>query len=188
MPRFYYLKRPRTISDFLLFPCLFHFSRYKSLIGGEQYEPDEENPMIGFRGCGRYTDPFFEECFAMELEVRQRTGSVAVKMTTSCQEHYNLCGLVDLGSHFSVVNSGCPWFSIGISWKTTKNYQPVHGMRSPNGHDGYSNQPGHSCSPLVFPEILTWSDVNPTQWLELISFRITTALVAPVELASLRQV
>ena len=43
--------------------------RYKSLIGGEQYEPDEENPMIGFRGCGRYTDPFFEECFAMELEV-----------------------------------------------------------------------------------------------------------------------
>lgn len=42
--------------------------RYKSLIGGEQYEPDEENPMIGFRGCGRYTDPFFEECFAMELE------------------------------------------------------------------------------------------------------------------------
>ena len=45
--------------------------RYKSLIGGEQYEPDEENPMIGFRGCGRYTDPFFEECFAMELEVRR---------------------------------------------------------------------------------------------------------------------
>ena len=46
--------------------------RYKSLIGGEQYEPDEENPMIGFRGCGRYTDPFFEECFAMELEAKFR--------------------------------------------------------------------------------------------------------------------
>lgn len=46
--------------------------RYKSLIGGEQYEPDEENPMIGFRGCGRYTDPFFEECFAMELEAKQK--------------------------------------------------------------------------------------------------------------------
>lgn len=40
------------------------------MIGGEQYEPDEENPMIGFRGCGRYTDPFFEECFAMELEAQ----------------------------------------------------------------------------------------------------------------------
>merc|ERR1740138_16859 len=38
----------------------FKSNEYKSLIGGEQYEPDEENPMIGFRGCGRYTDPFFE--------------------------------------------------------------------------------------------------------------------------------
>mmetsp|Transcript_38882 Transcript_38882/g.89799 ORF Transcript_38882/g.89799 Transcript_38882/m.89799 type:complete len:919 (-) Transcript_38882:52-2808(-) len=46
----------------------FKSNEYKSLIGGEKYEPDEENPMIGFRGCGRYTDPFFEECFAMELE------------------------------------------------------------------------------------------------------------------------
>merc|ERR1719330_1856497 len=46
----------------------FKSNEYKSLIGGEEYEPDEENPMIGFRGCGRYTDPFFEECFAMELE------------------------------------------------------------------------------------------------------------------------
>jgi len=46
----------------------FKSNEYKSLIGGEQYEPDEENPMIGFRGCGRYTDPFFEECFAMELD------------------------------------------------------------------------------------------------------------------------
>merc|ERR1719156_311004 len=46
----------------------FKSNEYKSLIGGEQYEPDEENPMIGFRGCGRYTDPFFEDCFAMELE------------------------------------------------------------------------------------------------------------------------
>eukprot|EP00933_Yihiella_yeosuensis_P070209 TRINITY_DN778_c0_g1_i1.p1 TRINITY_DN778_c0_g1~~TRINITY_DN778_c0_g1_i1.p1 ORF type:complete len:904 (+),score=274.62 TRINITY_DN778_c0_g1_i1:80-2791(+) len=46
----------------------FKSNEYKSLIGGDKFEPDEENPMIGFRGCGRYTDPFFEECFAMELE------------------------------------------------------------------------------------------------------------------------
>jgi len=46
----------------------FKSNEYKSLVGGDKYEPDEENPMIGFRGCGRYTDPFFEECFAMELE------------------------------------------------------------------------------------------------------------------------
>ena len=46
----------------------FKSNEYKCLIGGEAYEPDEENPMIGFRGCGRYTDPAFEDCFAMELE------------------------------------------------------------------------------------------------------------------------
>merc|ERR1719265_2216415 len=50
----------------------FKSNEYKSLIGGEKYKPDEENPMIGFRGCGRYTDPFFEECFAMELKAVKR--------------------------------------------------------------------------------------------------------------------
>merc|ERR1712113_1164954 len=58
----------------------FKSNEYKSLIGGEQYEPDEENPMIGFRGCGRYTDPFFEECFAMELEaIKKVRGAMGLK-------------------------------------------------------------------------------------------------------------
>ena len=46
----------------------FKSNEYRSLIGADQYELDEENPMIRFRDCGRYTDPFFEECFAMQLE------------------------------------------------------------------------------------------------------------------------
>merc|ERR1719156_6032 len=58
----------------------FKSNEYKSLIGGDQYEPDEENPMIGFRGCGRYTDPFFEECFAMELEaIKKVRGEMGMK-------------------------------------------------------------------------------------------------------------
>merc|ERR1711972_236290 len=58
----------------------FKSNEYKSLIGGDQYEPDEENPMIGFRGCGRYTDPFFEECFAMELEaIKKVRGPMGLK-------------------------------------------------------------------------------------------------------------
>ena len=56
----------------------FKSNEYKSLIGGEQYEPDEENPMIGFRGCGRYTDPFFEECFAMELDAIKKVPSMGL--------------------------------------------------------------------------------------------------------------
>merc|ERR1719160_1652787 len=50
----------------------FKSNEYKSLIGGPEYEPDEENPMIGFRGAGRYADPFFKDCFAMELEAIKR--------------------------------------------------------------------------------------------------------------------
>merc|ERR1719414_1444300 len=50
----------------------FKSNEYKSLIGGEIYEPDEENPMIGFRGCGRYADPAFEDCFALELKAMKR--------------------------------------------------------------------------------------------------------------------
>lgn len=62
----------------------FKSNEYKSLIGGEIYEPDEENPMIGFRGCGRYADPAFEDCFALELQamkkVREEMGLTNVEL------------------------------------------------------------------------------------------------------------
>ena len=58
----------------------FKSNAYKSLNGGNQHAPDEENPMIGFRGCGRCTDPFFEECFAMELDaIKTVRGSMGLK-------------------------------------------------------------------------------------------------------------
>ena len=44
----------------------FKSNEYANLIGGSQYEPHEENPMIGFRGASRYVDPSFAECFALE--------------------------------------------------------------------------------------------------------------------------
>ena len=44
----------------------FKSNEYKNLIGGELYEPDEENPMIGFRGASRYIKPSFLDCFALE--------------------------------------------------------------------------------------------------------------------------
>ena len=42
---------------------------YESLTDGEEFGPTEENPMLGFRNCGRYTDRFFKECFASDLEI-----------------------------------------------------------------------------------------------------------------------
>jgi pyruvate,water dikinase len=44
----------------------FKSNEYKKLIGGTRYEPDEENPMLGFRGAARYIADSFRECFRME--------------------------------------------------------------------------------------------------------------------------
>ncbi|EIC22182.1 phosphoenolpyruvate synthase [Thiorhodovibrio frisius] len=46
----------------------FKSNEYANLIAGPRYEPHEENPMIGFRGAGRYLSPDFKDCFAMECE------------------------------------------------------------------------------------------------------------------------
>jgi pyruvate,water dikinase len=46
----------------------FKSNEYRNLIGGELYEPLEENPMIGWRGASRYISPDFKDCFAMECE------------------------------------------------------------------------------------------------------------------------
>lgn len=46
----------------------FKSNEYANLIAGPRYEPHEENPMIGFRGAGRYLSPDFADCFAMECE------------------------------------------------------------------------------------------------------------------------
>jgi pyruvate,water dikinase len=50
----------------------FKSNEYRKLIGGSRYEPEEENPMLGFRGAARYLNPDFAEAFAMECEALQR--------------------------------------------------------------------------------------------------------------------
>ena len=56
----------------------FKSNEYANLIGGRNYEPHEENPMIGFRGASRYVDPSFADAFALEckavLRVRNDMG------------------------------------------------------------------------------------------------------------------
>ena len=54
----------------------FKSNEYKKLIGGSQYEPDEENPMLGFRGAARYIAPEFAECFRMECEAMKKVRDV----------------------------------------------------------------------------------------------------------------
>ncbi|MEW6705642.1 MAG: phosphoenolpyruvate synthase [Pseudomonadota bacterium] len=50
----------------------FKSNEYRKLIGGSRYEPDEENPMLGFRGASRYISGDFSDAFAMECEAIKR--------------------------------------------------------------------------------------------------------------------
>ncbi|CAN5276784.1 phosphoenolpyruvate synthase [soil metagenome] len=62
----------------------FKSNEYANLVGGTRYEPDEENPMIGFRGASRYLSESFRECFDLECEalkfVRDDMGLTNVKV------------------------------------------------------------------------------------------------------------
>tara|TARA_B110000977_G_scaffold184603_1_gene248566 strand:- start:311 stop:2674 length:2364 start_codon:yes stop_codon:yes gene_type:complete len=62
----------------------FKSNEYKKLVAGNIYEPDEENPMIGFRGAARYISSEFKECFALEcqamLKVRNELGLTNVEL------------------------------------------------------------------------------------------------------------
>jgi pyruvate,water dikinase len=62
----------------------FKSNEYANLLGGELYEPHEENPMIGYRSASRYLSPDFAECFAMECDalryVREEMGLTNVKI------------------------------------------------------------------------------------------------------------
>ncbi|HEY1058687.1 MAG TPA: phosphoenolpyruvate synthase [Limnobacter sp.] len=50
----------------------FKSNEYRKLIGGSRYEPEEENPMLGFRGAARYISEEFAECFEMECLALKR--------------------------------------------------------------------------------------------------------------------
>jgi len=50
----------------------FKSNEYYNLVGGYQYEPHEENPMLGFRGASRYISEDFRDCFALECEAIKR--------------------------------------------------------------------------------------------------------------------
>ncbi|NOT20861.1 MAG: phosphoenolpyruvate synthase [Sideroxydans sp.] len=62
----------------------FKSNEYRKLIGGEIYEPMEENPMIGFRGAGRYVAANFSDCFELECRamkrVREKMGYTNVEL------------------------------------------------------------------------------------------------------------
>jgi pyruvate,water dikinase len=62
----------------------FKSNEYRKLLGGERYEPEEENPMLGWRGASRYTADNFRQCFELECaalkKVREELGLANVEL------------------------------------------------------------------------------------------------------------
>jgi len=79
----------------------FKSNEYRKLVGGERYEPEEENPMLGFRGASRYVAPDFAPCFEMECaalrKVREELGLTNVElMVPFVRTLHEAAGVVDL--------------------------------------------------------------------------------------------
>jgi pyruvate,water dikinase len=80
----------------------FKTNEYRTLIGGELYEPQEENPMIGWRGASRYYHPSFKEAFILELKaikkVREEMGldnvEVMVPFCRTTEEGKKVLGII----------------------------------------------------------------------------------------------
>jgi pyruvate,water dikinase len=80
----------------------FKSNEYANLIGGGQYEPHEENPMLGFRGAARFIDPSFRACFELECRalrrVREQMGlanvQIMVPFVRTLEEARQVCELL----------------------------------------------------------------------------------------------
>ncbi|MGH8231673.1 MAG: phosphoenolpyruvate synthase, partial [Steroidobacteraceae bacterium] len=80
----------------------FKSNEYANLIGGGQYEPHEENPMLGFRGASRFIDPSFRACFELECRalrrVREQMGldnvQIMVPFVRTLAEARQVCDLL----------------------------------------------------------------------------------------------
>ena len=79
----------------------FKSNEYANLIGGKEFEPEDANPMIGFRGASRYYHPLYSEGFEMECKamkyVRERMGLTNVKlMIPFCRTLHEAAKVLDL--------------------------------------------------------------------------------------------
>ena len=93
-PKYFYVNKlaegiSTLAAAFFPKPVIVRFSDFKSneysnLLGGTGYEPNEENPMIGFRGASRYVSESFRECFALECQairkVREEMGLTNIEV------------------------------------------------------------------------------------------------------------
>ena len=103
----------------------FKTNEYANLIGGVQFEPKEENPMLGFRGASRYYSPLYREGFALECKAIKRareemgfnntatTITVTARLTSIGRERL-LKESSSILSHFIIGDSDANYHTSGV--------------------------------------------------------------------------
>ena len=95
----------------------FKTNEYAGLLGGESFEPKEENPMIGFRGASRYYDERYREAFLLECQamkkVREEMGLTNLKLMIP------FCRTVEEGKKVLAVMSDAGLRRGTMDWKFT---------------------------------------------------------------------
>jgi len=104
----------------------FKTNEYRTLIGGELYEPKEENPMIGWRGASRYYDPKFQSAFALECKalakVRQKMGLTnVVAMVPFCRTVTEGQAVIDIMEKVGLVRLEDPTLKVYVMCEIPSN-------------------------------------------------------------------
>ncbi len=104
----------------------FKTNEYRTLIGGKLYEPEEENPMIGWRGASRYYSPDFAKSFALEIEafkkVRQIYGLTnAMVLVPFCRTPEEGQKVIDLMEHHGLSRKKDPSLHIYVMCEIPSN-------------------------------------------------------------------
>ena len=104
----------------------FKTNEYRTLVGGEFYEPQEENPMIGWRGASRYYDPKFQEAFKLECralkKVRDEFGlKNVIPMVPFCRT-------VEEGIKTQEIMASCGIITNYMKKRGTKEVTPIYVM------------------------------------------------------------
>lgn len=104
----------------------FKTNEYRTLIGGELYEPHEENPMIGWRGSSRYYDPKFKEAFGLEVKAMKKVREVmglknVVGLIPFCRTVEEGQKVVDTIKEFGLDRSTDPSFKLYLMCEIPSN-------------------------------------------------------------------
>lgn len=108
----------------------FKTNEYRKLVGGELYEPVEENPMLGWRGASRYYDPKFEKAFGLEVKALRRV-----------REKFGLTNVVPMVPFCRTPEEGRKVITVMKKYGLSRKVQSANGKLQSHKHLAISHKP-----------------------------------------------